>query len=142
MKKLIFAAAFALSLCGSLFAYWDCEWDTPVPVDPYCSDSLNGALTGETSSIKIAALAWLRFYQLTLSGNTGGKCAFYPNCSRYGFFCVKKYGALKGILMSAERVSRCNPWVAGYGIDDNSGLFYDPPEAENTFNVVFDGLNF
>jgi putative membrane protein insertion efficiency factor len=59
-------------------------------------------------------LALIRVYQLTFSRlmppNT---CRFYPSCSRYGFEAVRKYGAVKGSLMAAWRVLRCNPFNPG-----------------------------
>jgi putative membrane protein insertion efficiency factor len=57
-------------------------------------------------------LIWL--YQHTLSRlmppNT---CRFYPSCSHYGFEAIRKYGALRGGLMAAWRVLRCNPFNPG-----------------------------
>jgi putative membrane protein insertion efficiency factor len=59
-------------------------------------------------------LGVIRLYQLTLSrmmpANT---CRFYPSCSRYGFEAVRKYGVLRGGLMAAWRVLRCNPFNPG-----------------------------
>jgi len=58
------------------------------------------------------ALIWL--YQHTLSRlmppNT---CRFYPTCSHYGFEAIRKYGAIRGGLMAAWRVLRCNPFNPG-----------------------------
>jgi putative membrane protein insertion efficiency factor len=60
----------------------------------------------------LLALIWL--YQHTLSRlmppNT---CRFYPTCSQYGFEAVRKYGAIRGGLMAAWRVLRCNPFNPG-----------------------------
>jgi putative membrane protein insertion efficiency factor len=59
-------------------------------------------------------LALIRAYQLTFSRlmppNT---CRFYPSCSRYGFEAVRKHGAIKGSLLAAWRVLRCNPFNPG-----------------------------
>jgi len=59
-------------------------------------------------------LALIRLYQLTFSRlmppNT---CRFYPSCSRYGFEAVQKHGAIKGSLLAAWRVLRCNPFNPG-----------------------------
>jgi putative membrane protein insertion efficiency factor len=60
----------------------------------------------------LLALIW--FYQHTLSRlmppNT---CRFYPSCSHYGFEAIRKYGAIRGGLMAAWRVLRCNPFNPG-----------------------------
>jgi putative membrane protein insertion efficiency factor len=59
-------------------------------------------------------LAVIRTYQSTLSpilaSNT---CRFYPSCSHYGYLAIYKYGAIKGSLMAAWRVLRCNPFNPG-----------------------------
>jgi len=60
---------------------------------------------------RILLLALIRVYQKTLS--RPGVCRFYPSCSHYGFQAIYKYGALKGGLMAAWRVLRCNPFSPG-----------------------------
>ncbi len=63
---------------------------------------------------RIAVLALIRLYQMLISpilpANT---CRFYPSCSHYGYQAVYKNGALKGSLMAAWRVLRCNPFNPG-----------------------------
>ena len=60
----------------------------------------------------LLGLIWL--YQHTLSRlmppNT---CRFYPTCSHYGFEAIRKHGAIRGSLMAAWRVLRCNPFNPG-----------------------------
>lgn len=141
MKRAVCTALLAIVLAGSSFAYWDCEWDEKI-ADPYSAEALDRALREETSCVRLVALSAMRLYQLTLSGKTGSKCCFYPSCSRYGFFAVKKFGTLKGSLMATERVMRCNPFAYGYDIDGDSGLFYNPPEQDDMYGFVFDWLNF
>jgi putative membrane protein insertion efficiency factor len=66
---------------------------------------------------RLLLLAPIRLYQLTLSkGLPPNTCRFYPTCSHYGYQAIYKYGALKGGLMAAWRVLRCNPFNPG-GID-------------------------
>jgi putative membrane protein insertion efficiency factor len=66
---------------------------------------------------RIPMLALIRLYQntiaLTLPPDT---CRFYPTCSHYGYQAIYKYGVLKGGLMAAWRLLRCNPFNPG-GID-------------------------
>ncbi len=63
---------------------------------------------------RMPLLAFIRLYQMTfartLPPNT---CRFYPTCSHYGYQAIYKYGALKGGLMAAWRVLRCNPFNPG-----------------------------
>lgn len=66
---------------------------------------------------RIILLVLIRGYQATLSrALPPDTCRFYPTCSHYGYQAVYKYGALKGGLMAAWRVLRCNPFNPG-GID-------------------------
>jgi uncharacterized protein len=63
---------------------------------------------------RLILLALIRFYQAVFSpGLPANTCRFYPTCSHYGYQAVYKYGALKGGLMAAWRVLRCNPFSRG-----------------------------
>jgi len=63
---------------------------------------------------KITLLIIIKVYQLTISKAIGvNTCRFYPTCSHYGYQAIYKYGALKGGLMAAWRVLRCNPFNPG-----------------------------
>lgn len=59
-------------------------------------------------------LALIRLYQATFSRlMPPDTCRFYPTCSHYGYQAIYKYGVLKGGLMAAWRVLRCNPFNRG-----------------------------
>ena len=63
---------------------------------------------------RIPLLALIRAYQKVISPTLPeGTCRFYPSCSHYGYQVIFKYGALKGGLMAAWRVLRCNPFNHG-----------------------------
>jgi uncharacterized protein len=63
---------------------------------------------------RIPLLALIRLYQLTFSRTLPpNTCRFYPTCSHYGYQAIYKYGAIKGSLMAAWRVLRCNPFNKG-----------------------------
>ena len=59
----------------------------------------------------------IRFYQLTISPYMTGWCRFSPSCSNYAYESIRKYGVLKGIMLSTFRLVRCNP-VTGSGGQD------------------------
>ena len=68
--------------------------------------------------MKWLILIIIKFYQKILSPifyrlipNYG--CRFYPTCSEYSVQAIKKYGAAKGLLKSAKRIIRCNPFNKG-----------------------------
>jgi len=58
----------------------------------------------------------IRGYQRYISPLSGPKCRYYPSCSAYALGAVRTHGPIKGFLLGAGRVVRCNPWSPG-GID-------------------------
>jgi hypothetical protein len=63
---------------------------------------------------RLILLSIIRLYQVTISrGLPPNTCRFHPSCSHYGYQAIYKYGALKGSLMAAWRVLRCNPFNPG-----------------------------
>lgn len=63
---------------------------------------------------RIPILALIRLYQKIISPSLPeGTCRFYPSCSHYGYQAVYKYGAIKGSILAAWRVLRCNPFNHG-----------------------------
>ena len=63
---------------------------------------------------RFLVLALIRLYQMTISrALPPNTCRFYPTCSHYGYQAIYKYGVLKGGLMAAWRVLRCNPFNPG-----------------------------
>ena len=54
------------------------------------------------------------FYQKYLSALKGGStCKYIPTCSQYAIEAIERYGALKGGLLAAWRILRCNPFAKG-----------------------------
>lgn len=59
------------------------------------------------------AVGVIRVYQAALSPLLPPSCRFYPSCSQYSVDALKKYGILKGSVLSLWRVLRCNPFNPG-----------------------------
>ena len=55
----------------------------------------------------------VKLYQWILSPFLGQQCRFAPTCSHYAIEALKTHGAIKGLLLTVKRVSRCHPWHAG-----------------------------
>ncbi|HEY6752702.1 MAG TPA: membrane protein insertion efficiency factor YidD [Rubrobacteraceae bacterium] len=55
-------------------------------------------------------------YRTFVSPMLPPSCRYWPTCSEYTVQAVQKYGVVRGGLMGAWRVLRCNPWSRG-GID-------------------------
>lgn len=51
--------------------------------------------------------SWLKFLK------PYGQCRFRPTCSEYAILAIKKYGTIKGGLISAKRLLKCNPFHPG-----------------------------
>ena len=58
----------------------------------------------------------IRAYQNFLSPMLPPSCRYWPTCSQYTLQAIQKYGVVRGVLMGAWRILRCNPWSNG-GID-------------------------
>ena len=66
---------------------------------------------------RFPVLALIKLYQNTLSkALPGNTCRFYPSCSHYTYQAIYKYGLIRGGLMGAWRILRCNPFSKG-GLD-------------------------
>jgi len=62
------------------------------------------------------ALAPIRLYQRVISPGLPRRCRYEPTCSHYAVDAVREYGILRGAVLAAWRVLRCNPFSAG-GLD-------------------------
>ncbi len=57
----------------------------------------------------------IKIYQKWISPSFAPRCKYYPSCSEYAVVAIERYG-LRGVVMAAWRVIRCNPWSHG-GVD-------------------------
>ena len=62
-------------------------------------------------------LAIIRFYQRFISPALGAHCRFEPSCSHYTAQAIERHGALKGSILGAWRILRCNPLTKAGQID-------------------------
>jgi putative membrane protein insertion efficiency factor len=70
------------------------------------------------------AAAPIVFYQHAISPAIPRRCKYEPTCSRYAVEAIREYGALRGLVLAAWRLLRCNPWSDGG---------YDPVRAQRVF---------
>ena len=63
-----------------------------------------------------ALCAPIRFYQRFISPGLGRNCRFTPTCSQYGIEAIQTHGCIKGLLLTAWRIARCNP-LGRWGVD-------------------------
>lgn len=69
--------------------------------------------------MKRAMTGMIRFYRKNISPLRAPSCRFIPTCSQYALEAVEKYGAVKGGVLAAKRLSHCHPFYRG-------GKIYDP----------------
>ena len=76
------------------------------------------------SALRSLAIAPVRFYQRAISPALPQRCKYHPSCSQYAVEAFRRYGILRGAVLAAWRVLRCNPWSHG-GVDfvENQKLF-------------------
>lgn len=81
----------------------------------------------ETSALKLAATGLIRLYQKFISSQDGPTCNFIPSCSRFGMACIQEYGVVRGLLLTADRLIRCNGSQSQrYRKDSVTGKYLDP----------------
>jgi putative membrane protein insertion efficiency factor len=67
-------------------------------------------------ALRAIAVAPIRLYQRALSPAIPQRCKYYPSCSEYAVGAVRQYGILRGLVLAAWRLLRCNPLSDG-GVD-------------------------
>jgi hypothetical protein len=66
--------------------------------------------------IKNLLIKLIKTYQKLLAPLMLPCCRFYPSCSNYAIQSLEKYGVIKGSLLAAIRLFKCNPFHPG-GLD-------------------------
>ncbi|MCG7443373.1 membrane protein insertion efficiency factor YidD [Dermabacter vaginalis] len=85
-----------------------------------------------------ATVGILRAYQRGISPYLPAACMYTPVCSQYAVDSIRRHGTVKGLLLAAWRILRCNPLSHG-GIDPTPapGMWTNPKpvtewDTENT----------
>jgi uncharacterized protein len=71
-------------------------------------------------------LAPIRAYQVLISPALPRRCKYHPTCSAYAVQAIEHYGILRGSVLAAWRLLRCNPLSHGG---------YDPVTAQRLFRA-------
>ena len=82
-------------------------------------------------AVRTLFTAPIRFYQRFISPGLPKRCKYYPTCSEYAVEAIRQYGILRGVVLAAWRLLRCNPWSHG-GVDfvHDQKLFRSRPRPE------------
>ena len=72
----------------------------------------------------------IRFYRRAISPGMPSRCKYHPSCSAYAVEAIRSHGVLRGGVLAAWRLLRCNPWSHGG---------FDPVEDQRLFPSRFAG---
>ena len=74
--------------------------------------------------IRRLAVLPIRGYQRAISPALPRRCKYHPTCPAYAVQAIESYGILRGAVLAAWRLLRCNPFSRGG---------YDPVSAQTLF---------
>lgn len=77
-----------------------------------------------TTFARRAVVAPVRIYQRVVSPLLPRSCRYHPTCSGYAVQAVQELGILRGVVLAAWRLLRCNPFSHGG---------HDPVAAQRLF---------
>ena len=81
------------------------------------------ALSQPASMVSRALIGFVKLYRTVISPVLGANCRYLPTCSSYAIEAISLHGAIKGSVLTAWRIVRCNPFAKGG---------YDPvPDSDN-----------
>ena len=80
------------------------------------------------SALRELATSPVRLYRRSLSPGLPARCKYHPSCSAYAVEAIRRHGILRGAVLAAWRLLRCNPWSHG-GVDfvEDQTLFRPRP---------------
>ena len=55
----------------------------------------------------------VRFYRRFVSPALPARCKYHPSCSAYALEALRELGPVRGTIVAAWRLARCNPWSNG-----------------------------
>jgi uncharacterized protein len=64
----------------------------------------------------------IEFYRFFISPVLPAACRYYPTCSAYSIQAIRKFGFIKGGILSLKRIFSCNPYGKG-GFDPVPEVF-------------------
>ena len=77
------------------------------------ADPDGGAGGRMTRGARRVAVAPIQAYQRWISPGLPRRCKYEPTCSRYTVEAIREFGILRGLVLGAWRLLRCNPWSHG-----------------------------
>jgi putative membrane protein insertion efficiency factor len=81
------------------------------PKNDLVSTSPASVTVTKPSTLSSALLGSVHFFQKWISPIDGPRCSFSPTCSQFGYEAVHDHGPFFGVVMTADRLMRCNYWT-------------------------------
>ena len=79
--------------------------------------------------VKQLVMVMIRLYQRFISTQDESVCNFIPSCSHFGMEAMKKLDFIRAILLTSDRLQRCNGMSTEvYETDYDTGKLIDPLE--------------
>jgi uncharacterized protein len=66
--------------------------------------------------MRYLGIAAVLLYRYTVGLMLAPSCKYHPSCSEYAIQALRSHGFLRGSILAAWRLLRCNPWSHG-GVD-------------------------
>jgi len=63
--------------------------------------------------MKRLLVGMIRFYKKYISSGLPPSCKYHPTCSQYAIDALERFGAVRGTILAAWRILRCNPFSRG-----------------------------
>jgi len=99
--------------------------------EPKIERSYNSYLSNE---LNIVSFLLIKTYQRYISSQDISTCNFRLSCSNFGLKVFDEYGFIKGLLITGDRLIRCNSLSRKYyRIDHVTGLAIDYPISYYSF---------
>lgn len=92
------------------------------------SDSSDGLPVAEKwlNGASICADLMLSLYQNCITNQDAQQCQFHPGCSKFARMAFRTKNPFTALLMTSDRLQRCNPFARKYYTIDASGYLIDP----------------
>ena len=74
--------------------------------------------------VRLVLTAPIEVYRRVISPGLPRRCRYEPTCSQYAVQAIRRYGILRGAILAAWRLLRCNPFSHGG---------FDPVEDQRMF---------
>jgi putative component of membrane protein insertase Oxa1/YidC/SpoIIIJ protein YidD len=82
--------------------------------------------------LKFPTRQMFNFYRNVISEQLSADCAYDLTCSRFSVMSIKRFGIIKGVFLTADRLTRCHPLVsqevALINFNNHTGKVIDEPD--------------